>query len=66
MLQKHYQIVLSNNTVALVVALSILTNCMLNQYRTQGNCEHIEHMVMLALPKCCVVLFEVQSNLGCN
>jgi hypothetical protein len=65
-LQEHYQTILSNSTVALVVALSILTNCMSNQYLAQGYCEHIEHMFMLALPKCYVVLFEVQSNLGYN
>jgi len=64
-LQKRYQIVLSNNIVALVVTLSVLTNCMSNQYLAQGNREHIEHVFILALP-CYIVLFEVQSTLGYN
>lgn len=64
MLQKHYQTVLSNNIVALVVALSILTVCQISILHKET--EHIEHMFMLALPKCYIVLFEVQSILGYN
>lgn len=72
MLQKRYQTVLINNTVALIVAWSILTNCMSNQNLTCGNCEHIKCLCMLAtlhvrissiIKMLCSVIWS-KSNLG--
>lgn len=37
---------------------------MSNQYLAQGNCEHIEHIFMLAVPKCCIVIWKYSQTWG--